>query len=50
MIMSVWFWIPVILAVWLVTGLAVGLALGPVLRRNAERYPLAERKDSAQDE
>jgi hypothetical protein len=31
-----WWWIPVGLAAWLLVGLAVGLGLGPVLRRSSE--------------
>ena len=34
--MNWWWWIPIGLAGWLLAGLAVGLCLGPVLRRSAE--------------
>ena len=34
--MSAWWWVPIGLAAWFGVALAVGLALGPVLRRSSQ--------------
>jgi uncharacterized membrane-anchored protein YhcB (DUF1043 family) len=34
--MSVWWWIPIGLGLWLVAGLLLGLLIGPVLRRSSQ--------------
>jgi hypothetical protein len=41
---SVWWWVPIGLAVWLLVGLAVGLCIGPFLRRSAEAREALERQ------
>lgn len=34
--MNSWWWVPIGLAAWFLVSLAVGLCLGPVLKRSAE--------------
>ena len=34
--MNAWWWVPIGLAAWFLLALAVGLCLGPVLRRSTE--------------
>jgi len=39
-----WWWVPIGLAAWLLAGLAVGLCLGPLLRRSAEAWDAQDRQ------
>lgn len=41
--MSWWWWVPIGLAAWLLVGLAVGLCLGPVLRRSSQAWDAQDR-------
>ena len=42
--MNAWWWVPIGLAAWLLVSLAVGLCLGPILRRSAEAREALERQ------
>ncbi len=42
--MNSWWWVPIGLAAWVLVSLAVGLCVGPVLRRSAEAWEALERQ------
>jgi hypothetical protein len=43
-IVNSWWWVPIGLAAWFLVSLAVGLCLGPFLRRSAEAREALERQ------
>ena len=47
--MNSWWWVPIGLAAWFLVSLAVGLCLGPVLRRSAETREAIDRQFAKSD-